>query len=63
MPLPLEQFLNRLAVLTDPSLLCDVLDISTEDIIERFEDVIVDQMEVLREAYDIDIDEQEYEDE
>ena len=60
MPLPNEQFLNRLAVLTDPSLLCDVLDISTEDIIERFEDVIIDQMEVLREAYDIDIEEFEY---
>ncbi len=61
MPLPYEQFINRLAVLTDPSLLCDVLDISTEDIIERFGDIIEDQMEILREAYDIDIDE-EYED-
>jgi hypothetical protein len=55
MPLPLEQFLNRLAVLTDPSLLCEVLDISTEDILERFEDLIEDKLDVLREAYDIDI--------
>ena len=55
MPLPLEQFLNRLAVLTDPSLLCEVLDISTEDILERFEDLIEDNLDVLREAYDIDI--------
>lgn len=61
MPLPLNQFLNRLAVLTDPSLLCDVLDISTEDIIERFGDVIEDNIDVLREAYDIDIEEIIYE--
>jgi len=57
-----EQFLNRLAVLTDPSLLCDIMDISTEDIIERFEDYIVDYIDVLREAYDIDLEEEEDDD-
>tara|TARA_R100001530_G_C4225247_1_gene131115 strand:+ start:48 stop:293 length:246 start_codon:yes stop_codon:yes gene_type:complete len=62
MPLNNQQFLNRLAVLTDPSLLCDILDISTEDIIERFEDYIEDYMKVLREAYDVDI-EIDYEEE
>jgi hypothetical protein len=63
MPLPLEQFLNRLASLTDPSLLCEVLDISTEDILERFEDLIEDNLDVLREAYDIDITFEETDDE
>ena len=40
MPLHLEQFLNRLAVMTDAGLLCELLDIESEDIIERFEVVI-----------------------
>jgi len=57
-----KQFLNRLAILTDPSLLCDIMDISSEDIIERFDDYVLDYMEVLREAYDIDLEEEEYDD-
>lgn len=59
MPLPYDQFLKRLAILSDASLLCDVLNISPEDIIERFEDVIEDNIEELREAFDVDF--QDYE--
>jgi hypothetical protein len=39
------------------------LDISTEDILERFEDLIEDNLDVLREAYDIDITFEETDDE
>lgn len=57
MPLSNEQFLKRLAVMADPSLLCEILDLETEDIIERFEDVIEDRIDDLREVFDVDIDE------
>ena len=54
MPLHLELFLNRLAVMTDAGLLCELLDIESEDIIERFEDLIEERIEELREVFDID---------
>ena len=54
MPLSYEEFLERLAIMVDPELLCDILDITSEDIIERFQDVIEYKMGVLREAYDVD---------
>jgi hypothetical protein len=62
MPLPLDEFYTRLALMADASLLCDVLDISSEDIIERFWDVIEDRIEVLRDTFDIDFELEEYED-
>lgn len=62
MPLPNEQFLDRLAMLTDPALLCEVLDITSEDIIERFPEIIEDNLDILREAYDIDIELEENDD-
>ena len=61
MPLQLEQFLNRLAVLADATLLVDILDISSEDIIERFEDLIEERQEELREVFDVDFEEYEHE--
>tara|TARA_R110000744_G_scaffold260336_1_gene375318 strand:- start:2090 stop:2311 length:222 start_codon:yes stop_codon:yes gene_type:complete len=63
MPLQLEQFLNRLAIMTDASLLCDLLDIDSEDIIERFEDLIEEKQEMLREVFDIDTSEEQVDDE
>ena len=57
MPLSNEQFLKRLAVMADHSLLCEILDLETEDIIERFEDVIEDRIDDLREVFYVDIDE------
>jgi hypothetical protein len=54
MPLHFEQFLNRLAIMTDAGLLCELLDIDSEDIIERFEDLIEERIEELREVFDID---------
>jgi len=62
MPLTHKQFLIRLANITDPELLCDVLDITSEDIIERFEDLIEDRLEILKEVYDINLDEEFEED-
>ena len=56
MPLPFDQFIKRLATLADASLLCDILDIDSEELIERFEDRIEDKMDVLREAFDYDFD-------
>ena len=61
MPLQYEQFLNRLAVLADATLLVDILDISSEDIIERFEDLIEDRQKELREVFDVDFEEYEQE--
>ena len=55
MSLPPNQFLNRLAVLAEPSFLCEVLAITSEDIIERFGELIEDNEEELREIFDIDL--------
>lgn len=40
--------------MTDAGLLCELLDIESEDIIERFEDLIEERIEELREVFDID---------
>ena len=63
MPLTPEQFIKRLSALTDPSYLCEVLNITSEDIIERFEDLVEEKSEILRETFDIDLNlnEEEYE--
>ena len=55
MPLLPDQFLERLTLLTDPDDLCDILGLTSEDIIERFSDVIEYNIDVLKEIYDIDI--------
>ena len=61
MPLSNEQFIRRLAAIPDPEFLCDFLDITSEDILERFEDIVEDTMETLRQEFDVDIqDEEEY---
>jgi len=57
MPLPSRQFIKRLAIIADPSLLCELLDISSENIIERFDDVVEERLDELREIFDVDIDE------
>ena len=63
MPLSNEQFIRRLAAITDPEFLCDFLDITSEDILERFEDIVENTMETLRQAFAVDIqDEEEYND-
>tara|TARA_R110002072_G_scaffold118073_4_gene249304 strand:- start:2307 stop:2510 length:204 start_codon:yes stop_codon:yes gene_type:complete len=55
MSLPNNQFLKRLSLLAEPSLLCEILDITNEDIIERFGDLIEENEEELREIFDVDI--------
>ena len=40
--------------LAEPSFLCEVLNITTEDIIERFSDLVEDNEEELREIFDVD---------
>jgi hypothetical protein len=57
MPLPDSQFIIRLAELADPPLLCDLLDISSEALLERFDDVVEDRIDELRKIFDVDIDE------
>ena len=61
MPLSLEQFLERVADLTDPSELCELLDITSEDILERFSDVVEEKSGVLREIFDVDLELEEEE--
>ena len=55
MPLSLEQFLERVADLTDPPYLCEVLEITYEEIIERFSDLVEQKDDVLREIFDVDL--------
>jgi|TARA_R110002020_G_scaffold132967_5_gene296809 hypothetical protein len=57
MPLPIEEFIERLSQVSDPPLLCELLGLNSEDILERFSDVLEDRIEVLREIYDIDFEE------
>jgi|TARA_R110000787_G_scaffold8718_5_gene29958 hypothetical protein len=54
MPLQLEQFYKRLAILSDACLLVEILEIDSEDIIERFEDLIEERIDELREVFDVD---------
>jgi len=58
MPLLNDQFLQRLSEMADPVLLCDLLGITSEDIIERFEDILEERMDYLREVFDIDLEEE-----
>ena len=55
MPLSLKQFLERVADLTDPPYLCEVLEITSEDILERFSDLVEQKDDVLREIFDVDL--------
>lgn len=55
MPLLYDQFIKRLALMADPDLLCDVLDITSEDLLERFGDIVEDRIELLQEIYDVDV--------
>lgn len=56
--------------MADATLLCDLMDITSEDIIERFEDLVLENITQLREVFDIsfeleyneDIDEDEEDD-
>jgi|TARA_R110002124_G_scaffold265791_1_gene432678 hypothetical protein len=57
MSLPDKQFLNRLSNLAEPSFLCEILNISSDDIIERFSDLIEDNNQELREIFDVDTEE------
>lgn len=55
MSLPSKQFLNRLSNLAEPSFLCEVLNITSEDIIERFHDLVEDNENELREIFDVEL--------
>jgi hypothetical protein len=57
MPLSSDQFVQRLSEVADPTLLCELLNISSEDILERFEDLLEERMYYLREVFDIDVEE------
>ncbi len=39
--------------MADATLLCDLMDITSEDIIERFEDLVLENITQLREVFDI----------
>mgnify|MGYP003625564918 CR=1 FL=1 len=57
MPLSNDQFVQRLSEVADPTLLCELLNISSEDILERFDDLLEERMCYLREIFDIDVEE------
>jgi hypothetical protein len=58
MSLTNQQFKNRLINLNDPSTLCDILEIKSEDIVERFEDIIEEKEMELRDLFDVDYDDE-----
>ena len=58
MPLSDDQFIRRIIEMADPILLCEVLGITSQDIVERFEDYLDENMEELREVFDVDFDEE-----
>ena len=49
--------MERISCLADPPLLCELLDISSEDLLEAFEDRMEDKKNILREIFDVDTDE------
>ena len=53
MPLLLREIIERLASL-DETELCDILEISSEDIVERFLDVVEEKIDKLEEKVDWD---------
>ena len=55
MSLPHNQFIKRLANLAEPAFLCEILNITSEDIIEQFNELVEENEAVLREVYDIDL--------
>jgi hypothetical protein len=57
MPLSDKDFMERISCLADPPLLCELLDISSEDLLEAFEDRMEDKKNILREIFDVDTDE------
>ena len=59
MPLNFEDFTERLCLLCDVELLCEVLGITSEDIVERFADLVELHQETLRDAFDITLDTEE----
>ncbi len=53
MPLTTKKLLNRVSELADPVYICEVLELTTEDLLERFNDLVETKMDVLREVYDV----------
>jgi len=56
MRLPFEDFIERLAVMSDVEMLCEVLELEPEDILERFSDIVETKQAELRDVFDVDLD-------
>jgi hypothetical protein len=55
MSLTTKRLLNRVSELADPIYICEVLELTTEDLLERFNDLVETKIDVLREVYDVNI--------
>jgi hypothetical protein len=53
MSLTTKRLLNRVSELADPVYICEVLELTTEDLLERFNDLVETKIDVLREVYDV----------
>jgi hypothetical protein len=53
MSLTTKRLLNRVSELADPIYICEVLELTTEDLLERFNDLVETKIDVLREVYDV----------
>jgi hypothetical protein len=50
MPLLLEELKERIALVYDVCLICDVLDIEPEEILDRFEDKLIDNLKMFEDV-------------
>ena len=53
MSLTTKRLFNRVSELADPVYICEVLELTTEDLLERFNDLVETKIDVLREVYDV----------
>lgn len=53
MALTLDEFKERLAMVCDPDIFIDVLEIGTEELMEAFEDRLADNLDKFESIYDM----------
>jgi len=55
MSLSNRRLLGRVAELADPSFICELLNITTEQLLEQFDYLVEENIEALREVYDVNL--------
>ena len=55
MSLSNRRLLGRVSELADPSFICELLNITTEQLLEQFDYLVEENIEALREVYDANL--------